>query len=436
MSKFRYNAREKYTTLSASDHIIVIEDSQALGTLLKMRLQAETQATIHWCTTYKAAEALIMQQKITLAVTGLNLPDAPNGEMVDLLAVYEIPTILFTATFDKNIRSRYANCRLVDYFIKDGVETVDMVIKSIIRTIENATVSILVVDDVDSTRSLLTNFLDQQNFQVIEATSGAEALAILSGSPDVQLVITDYHMPDMDGHELTKHIRQLYSLDDLRIIGVSSSSDSYLSAAFLKAGASDFIYRPFIAEEMQCRINNNIDALKQIKQLRYLAERDFLSKLYNRRAFFDQAQVILARLAQDDERAAVAILDVDHFKNVNDQYGHNAGDLVIKAVAAMLTDFSKQHNFLTARLGGEEFCLLFENMHDDAIMQLCDKIRETIAKHSVEHEDSLIKITASLGVARVYHGEPLDNHLNAADQMLYMAKEAGRNRVQSDFVFG
>lgn len=436
MSKFRLYERERSCVLSPSDSILVIEDSMALGTMLRQRIEEETEARILWCRSYAEAVTLLENETITLAVTGLNLPDAPNGEILDLLSRHATPTILFTATFVSNLRDHYDTSHLVDYFIKDGTDCVDLVVQAIIRTVENSAVSILVVDDMTSNRALLENFLRRQNYRVLQARSGEEALDLLARERGIRVVLTDYHMPDMDGHELTRRIRARHTPDELRIIGISSSSDRLLSASFLKAGAADFIYSPFVPEELQCRINNNLDTLKQFENLRFLAERDPLSRLYNRRAFFEQAQEALSRFEKKNgAHAAVAILDIDHFKDVNDHYGHNVGDDVIKFVAETLTACADHEHFLTARLGGEEFGFLFEDRDEAGVLKLCETIRTSIENGHIDHEGQALHVTASIGVARVYPGEPLDNHLNAADQMLYIAKQNGRNRVHSDFIY-
>lgn len=435
MNKFRHDSREAPLPLSSADVILLIEDSVSLGTLVQMKLAELTAAEIRWCKTYDEARSFLAQDMATIAITGLNLPDAPHGEMLEFLAMQAIPTIVFTASLDVNLRDHYPDLHLVDYFVKDSARSVDLVAETILKFLNNRQVKILVVDDVTSIRSILTNILTEQNFHTLSAHSGDEALELLQQDGDIDIVITDYHMPDMNGQELIHEIRRLNLNNDLRIIGISSSSDRYLSASFLKAGASDFIYRPFIVEELQCRIDSNVQTVKQIKRLRYLAERDFLSKLYNRRAFFEKAERILDCARMEDTPAAVAILDVDHFKLVNDKYGHNTGDEAIKYVANILMDFEDFGNILVARLGGEEFCILFHDMDEPQVLEACESIRKTIADRGVPHEGKVIKITASIGVARVYHGEPIDNHLNAADQMLYIAKSSGRNQVHADFIY-
>ncbi|NWJ22718.1 PleD family two-component system response regulator [Rhizobium sp. RM] len=414
------------------DKILLIEDSVALSMLLKKRLAEETQADVVHCDSMKQAKSLLVANEFTLALTGLNLPDAPKGEILGLLADHKVPTIVFTATVDEEARRRYAEKKIIDYIVKDGHRTVDAVVKTVDRILTNRQFSVLIVDDARSARSGLVEILERQNFRVSEAHSGKQALEILAREPSIQLVLTDYHMPDMDGYELTRRIRDSRSSEDLRIIGISSSSDRLLSASFLKAGASDFIYRPFVPEELQCRIDNNIETMKQLKRLRELAERDHLTGLPNRRSFFDRTRALMDIINRDDENGAVAILDIDHFKKINDTLGHDAGDRALKKLADLLNDMCQGERHIPARLGGEEFAIFLRGLDADSAYQFCERLRAHVEANGQKLSGSELALTISLGVVGIEKGEPFDNQLNAADQLLYLAKANGRNRVYSD----
>ena len=416
---------------AGSNNILLIEDSIALSTLLSQRLESETKAeVITHCASLATARRLLGEGRFTLALTGLNLPDAPKGEILDLLAEFHVPTIVFTATFDAEARRRYAEKKIIDYIIKDGRRTIDLVVSTVARILENSAFSVLVVDDARSARCELVEILQRQNFRVIETHSGKDALRILANDDNIQLVITDYHMPDMDGYELTRRIRDTRSSDELRIVGVSSSIDRLLSASFLKAGASDFIYRPFVPEELQCRIDNSIETMKQLKHLRHLAERDHLSGLANRRYFFEKMRSIEKTTTAEDT-GAIAILDIDHFKSVNDTYGHEAGDRVLRALSEVLAGLCAPGKHIPARLGGVEFAIYLRDMNAFQAHTFCENIRVAAGAMRVAVHGKEISFTVSIGCVEIEKGESFDNQLNGADQLLYMAKANGRNRVYS-----
>lgn len=437
MSLYRQADRRVLGTTGAQTQrsILIIEDSTALSLLLQARISEFSAIEVEFCTTFEQARVALAQSKPLLAITGLNLPDAPDGEILGLLADGNVPTLIYTASLTRKMRERFSSPNIIDYFLKDVPDTIDQIARTVVRVTEESATPILVVDDMTSARRDLANLLRRYNYRILEAGSGTEALRVLAENEAVELIVTDYNMPDMDGHQLTREIRSRYAADRVRVIGISASSDPYLSAAFLKAGASDFIYRPFIPEEVQCRVSRNIETLDHIRHLRFLAERDPLTGLYNRRAFFEQAHAILDSLRAHQNDCSVSILDIDHFKKVNDTYGHDTGDTVIKAVAKVLLEIADRERLVTARFGGEEFVTLFPGRDCDTVHALCEEIRQRVAALTIPYNDTQLSVTASLGAAIVQHGEGIDNNLNAADQMLYMAKNSGRNRVIYDAVF-
>lgn len=434
MNKFRRRERFKTSDIAPGD-ILLIEDSVALSLVLRRELERATGLPVVVCKNLKSAAMQLSTQRFTVALTGLNLPDAPYGEILKLLSRHDVPTVVFSATFVEEISSNYAARKLADYVLNDGKAALEKAVAAVSRVISNKAISVLVVDDARSVRSELVDFLSRQNFTLFEAKSGREALLLLAKEQAIELVVTDYHMPDMDGYELTKSIRSAHGADRIRIIGVSSSSDRRLSAFFLRAGASDFIHRPFIPEELQCRINNNVEILFHFNRLRQLAERDPLTNMLNRRAFLDEAESYLQAAEGGHTSGAIAIMDIDHFKKVNDRFGHEMGDAVLKAVAMLLMEDARRHDFVTARLGGEEFAFVFPNISIDAASKLCAEILDRIRLQQVSTERYTCLVTASIGLTAFAAGETLDNQLNAADQLLYLAKQRGRDRVCVDAEF-
>lgn len=418
--------------------VLLVEDSPALSRLLRFSISEKLDCSVIECKSHAEAVATISAAQVTVAVTGLNLPDAPSGQILHLLSENKIPTILFSASVVEDLVLNYASRRLIDYIVKDSPGAVDRVAATVCRVIANGSTSALVVDDMTAARSELVSFLRRQNFRVFAARTGRDALRILSENPGVEIVVTDYFMPDMDGFELTKQIRRRFTSDRMRIIGVSASGDRHLSASFLKAGASDFIYRPFLPEELQCRIDNNVETLLQLKRLRYLAERDPLTSLYNRRAFFEQADAHLRSLPRAKEAGptgTVAIIDIDHFKSINDNYGHEIGDIVLKTLAATFQEISHSAEVVTSRLGGEEFAFLMRTHSLTQGIAILENMLAAIRGIRFTSTKGDFTVTASAGIVEIVVGESLDNQLNAADQMLYLAKKLGRNQICSNLLF-
>jgi diguanylate cyclase (GGDEF)-like protein len=417
-----------------SQKILLVEDSRMFSSVLSHRFQTELGLNVTHCASLKKLnEALAVDEHgFTMAVVDLNLPDSPHGEALDVAIAHHIPTIVFTASFDMDMRNRIMERSIVDYVLKDNEFALDNLVSTVRRAISNRSTRVLVVDDIPSARRVLVELLEAQQFKVAEAGTGVEALAVLDEYGDIEVVVTDHHMPDMDGYELTRRIRHRYGSDRMHVIGISSSADRLLSATFLKAGASDFIYRPFVAEELQCRIALNVETLMQLKQLRAAAASDYLTGLYNRRYFYDHGPRIVNECLRHHRPTSVAILDIDHFKHLNDTYGHEIGDQVLKAVASRLHSLFEGSENLLSRLGGEEFAILFTEMDSRAATAVCDEVRVNLSNLKVNADDEELSVTVSIGVAEIAGYEAFENYLNAADQFLYMAKHKGRNQVYSD----
>ncbi|MFD1744139.1 response regulator [Rhizobium helianthi] len=247
--------------------IIVAEDSNVFTSMIRQRLKEIFGIDAEICRTY---EDLMManelsEEPVTLAISNINLPGAENGEALEYLVDLNIPTIVFTGTFHEQTREKLLAKDIVDYILKDNVFAVEMLVESVCRFLTNHRHHVLIVDDSPTARALLSTRLKRYNFRVSVAENGSKAMDILKKNPDIGLVVTDYNMPDIDGFELARRIRSVRGSHELRIIGVSSSTDRLLSARFLKAGGNDFMLRPFIDEEFYCRVNQNLDTLVQIK---------------------------------------------------------------------------------------------------------------------------------------------------------------------------
>ncbi|MEA3534597.1 response regulator [Rhizobium sp. CC-YZS058] len=259
-----------YSGESLSQHRIVLaEDSNLFSAMVSKRLKELLDIDVIVCRDYDELQFAVENAAFpaALAISNINLPGAENGEALNYLVEMSVPTIVFTGTFQEQTRESILAREIVDYVIKDSVFAVDMLVESVCRFLTNHRHHVMIVDDSVTARALLTTQLKRYNFRVSAADSGATALDLLKRHDDIGLVITDYNMPDIDGFELTRRIRGAYGPHQLRIIGVSSSTNRLLSARFLKAGGNDFVVRPFVNEEFYCRVNQNLDTLTKIRTL-------------------------------------------------------------------------------------------------------------------------------------------------------------------------
>jgi diguanylate cyclase (GGDEF)-like protein len=415
--------------------VLLVEDSRTFTTVLAHRFETELGVDVITCNTLKEMQVALAGGKgrFMLAVVDLNLADSPKGEVLDYALQAELPTIVFTATFDFHMRESILKKNVLDYVIKDNDRAIDSIVHSVRRVLQNRNVRVLVADSLAPENSEAVQMLQAQQFLVVHTNDVSDAMDKLAKHRDIELVMVDFTLPDSNGVELVKQIRRRFTAEDIRIIGYSSRENPLICAAFLKAGASDFLYRPFIQEEFQCRVAQSVDTLAQIKKLQAIASRDFLTDTYNRRFFFERGPILVQHCLARQEPCCAVVLDIDHFKKFNDTYGHETGDLVLKAVAKKLRQMIDGDLHLIARLGGEEFAILLRNMDIREATEYCDLLREEIARSSIVFEEEELSVKVSIGVAVITGEETFDNYLHAADQYLYMAKNSGRNRVFSDY---
>jgi len=413
-----------------NEKILIVEDNKTLAKLISRKLANALEMDVEVAYSLKEAKLFLSHHNYFVTLLDINLPDAPNGEVVDYALEKKNHIIVLSANIDKDFRNKMLNKNIIDYVNKGGVNDIDYITQTIQRLKKNRRHKVLVVDDSMVFRKQMQNMLSNLFFEVITVAHGEEALGMLSVKQDISLVITDYNMPVMDGLELTLKIRETYSKDELCIIALSGNEDDEVSALFLKHGANDYIKKPFSKEEFSCRINNSIEALENIQKITHYANRDYLTGLYNRRYFYQAISEYLETIKESSEQCAVAMVDIDHFKNVNDTYGHDVGDKAIVALADILRSTTSP-NDVVARFGGEEFCIVLKNINRYSTEEILERIRESVEKFSLRVDnETQINITISIGAVIHDNEEPLDESINAADMLLYKAKNEGRNRLE------
>jgi len=432
----RMKRSERVSDQLVGRKILLVEDSKTYATALAARLLSNYGIEVDCCSSMEELRIALSAagaEDYGLAVADLNQPGGPHGEALDLLISNRIPPVVFTGSFNDDVRQSVLAKPVPDFVLKDGPEALDNVVSSVVRLLSNRQMRVLVVDDVTSTRELLAVHLRKQLFNVTKASSGETAITELASRPDIDMVVVDYEMPGMNGVEFVRAVRRNTDFDRLRIIGVSSAERSDLMTEYLKAGANDYIRRPFNEEEFRWRVAQNVGTLLHIRQLREKAARDYLTGLYNRRHFFEEGPRLVAagHNSEDRKPMSMAVMDIDNFKLLNDTYGHEIGDEVLKEISARLSRVCGDRHLL-ARLGGEEFGLLICGLDPAGARDYCEEIRHAVASEPVHTVDEELNVTISIGVAEVAERETFDNYLNAADQFLYMAKHAGRNRVMAE----
>lgn len=299
--------------------------------------------------------------------------------------------------------------------------------------------TLLIIDDSKAIRTQVNQILaDGKLFdEILQAADGIEGFKLLVNN-DVDIILCDIEMPGIDG---LKFLAMLQSREDLKekpVIMLTSHKDLNTKVRGLESGASDYITKPFEPTEMVARLRVHLQIKTLQDELRRsnlllleLAQTDPLTRLCNRRHLYEKLDVEINRCIRGGNPISLVMADIDHFKKVNDQFGHQAGDEALVRVSDLLLEELRTYD-LAARYGGEEFCLVLPETNLNAAIEVAERIRhkaETIKfRAPMDHE----VLTMSFGVA-TYDGQEgtIDELIRLADNALYIAKNSGRNQVQS-----
>lgn len=290
---------------------------------------------------------------------------------------------------------------------------------------------VLIVDDTAANIHLLAEILSN-SYEILIATSGKDAIQIAQ-TQEVSLILLDIMMPEMDGYEVCKKLKESALTSSIPIIFVTALNSTQAEVKGLNAGAVDFITKPFNDIIIQARVRTHIKLHEQNILLEKLAKTDGLTGIANRREYDERIVIESARARRDKMPLALIMLDIDFFKQYNDSYGHGLGDECLRRVAQTIKEIPKRPSDLFARYGGEEFVVLLPGVSKEDAKLIADEIRESIEQLKIEHKSSSISpyLSVSLGVASLYP-DNVSSSINlekAADEALYRAKESGRNRV-------
>jgi len=339
--------------------------------------------------------------------------------------------------------------------------------------------NLLIVDDNQEHLDLMTEILRQEKkYNLFKATSGHEALEILA-QEDINIVLLDVLMPEMDGYEVCRQIRKTHKMQPIQIVMISGFSQRSDLDELLQYGADDFITKPVAALELHARIraavirwrnqarliddlrgesgtsgdgskkaklsslvNENVHLRQEYQRVRQINEElernchelerlasfDPLSGLLNRRTLFHRIDVEIERATRLGFPLTGMMIDIDHFKPVNDNYGHQCGDMIIREIGERLSKTLRKYDY-AGRYGGEEFFVLFPNTHSETAGIIAERFRREMEESSFTCGGESLYVSISAGIAQYDPAETPDKWINRADSAMYRAKQRGRNQV-------
>jgi two-component system cell cycle response regulator len=298
---------------------------------------------------------------------------------------------------------------------------------------------ILIAEDEAMSRKILQKTLEKAGYDVVAVENGREAAQQLCKPQGPRLALLDWMMPELDGPAVCREVRKkrehLYTY--MVLLTSRESKEDIVSG--LESGADDYLIKPFDPEELKARLRTGMRILRledhlveAREEMRFRATHDALTSVWNRGMIMELLSRELSRSSREGESVSILLCDLDHFKRVNDTYGHQVGDEVLKEAASRLLSSVRSYDFV-GRYGGEEFLVVLNNCEPPAGIARAEEIRKTMCRKPVISSTGPVNIAASLGIvfSKEWGGMSAEELVHEADTALYQAKAAGRNCVKS-----
>lgn len=408
--------------------VLVVDDSKVICNTLEKLIIDELDYEPIIAHSKSECEKILIEykNKIDVALLDLELPDAKIGQIVDFVTNFNIPSIVLTSSIEKEELFRSKN--LVDYVIKESSFSFSYAISLVKRVINNKGKDVLVYGENKSYLQKVNTLINRYQLNSSMIGNPIDLMEQLEQNKNIQAIFIHLEKSDETGYELVKQIRKNYSKQDIIIIIITEKVDnSKMLAKFLKMGANDFLYEDFKEEEFYARLTSHLDNLDLFEDIKTKANQDFLTGAYNRRYFFQEGE----KQFQKAKSVKLFIIDIDRFKNINDTYGHDVGDLVLKHLVQNLQKKLSSFKSIISRFGGEEFCIIMFDVENEVFLQTLEMLRKMFEDSFLKVGDNIIKYTLSIGYT-CDKLTSLDSMINNADKGLYKAKTSGRNQVRTN----
>lgn len=406
--------------------ILLIDDNKMLGKLLAKKIQNTFNYEVDIAHTMAEAIAMLNNEYF-LSFVDLCLPDAMNGEIVDVVAD-KIPAIVLTASNDTNKREEFMHKNILDYIFKESDTCIDQILDAISTLSYYAKTKVILAMAKLPERNEIKKFLSQRLFKVLVAAHGEEALLYLEDNDDTKLIIADAKMPVVSGEELLAEIRTKYNDDDLGVV-LLGEKDDVAEARVLKNGANDYLIKPLLKELFNCRLDRVLNYMQDKKFIKTYNNLDHTSGLKDHYTFRSEVEDYLNDIANEEQEFAFAFLDIDELKSINDEYGFEIGDSIIKICANEMIAETKGRDIL-GRYSAEKFGILLKNISQERALKILSRIRVNIKNTGILINLDELFFTASLGVVFANSGAKLDDLVEKATKALSAAKDNGRDRIE------
>ncbi len=407
--------------------VLIIEPNQIIADMIARNIEdSHGMPTVIALSKEDAVRELEQHSRFFLAIVSNSSEDSEPEELISMVHYRKLSTIILVDSkhhlLSDSVDMRYVACTSW----KQRHHDIEYIVRTVNYINSNRSFTALIVDGAAPVRMLLKRQLEAQLFRVLEAKNSDEAIDIIK-KEHVSIILTEYHLEKMNGLELTRTLRQKYTIDELAILVVSAEDNSEVTVDLLRQGVNDIIAKPWVHEVLDSRVSNAVRALEMYQRLSDIANRDYLTNHYNRRYFFTE----LDKSDSKSEQRVVAMLDLDKFKSVNDTYGHDVGDQVLRRFADILRE-TVMPSGMVGRIGGEEFAILFIGESLESVVEILEVMRSMVEQDRIPLANGEeLSFTVSTGVSSSSLRSGLVM-LKQADELLYEAKNSGRNRIVTE----
>jgi len=433
--------------------IMVVDDSATMRAIIQKELELVGYEVVGFGDGVEALSALRWMRQLPALITlDIDMPRMNGFTCCEQIRAWEeqgvigqpaslIPVLFVSAndTFDN--RSRGFHLGSMEFISKPFARgDLTLAVNKMLRPQSTfAGMTALVVDDNQSLRRMVGSCLERIGLGVIEAENGRQAFELIKENvAQIDIGIVDYDMPVMRGDEFIHLARQFPEVELLPMLSLSGTGETQAVLRMFRAGASDYLVKPFIAEELLARVQVHLQLRRHMKHLEEMnrnlydkAVNDPLTGLRNKRYFQEAFEEMFAQAQRIGSDLSCLFFDLDHFKQVNDSCGHAFGDYVLKTIGSLVKS-NVRIGDLAARFGGEEFVVVLPNTGVEQAMVVAEKIRILVESNPFSDQGRQWPVTVSIGVATLHSDQPpsASSLLQLADQALYLAKDGGRNRVE------
>lgn len=409
--------------------VLIAEQEQAVRDALADRVEKSLGVNADAVNTAASVRKLMDQHagEYVLAVVDTRLPDAPNGEVLDVLTANSIPTIAISSKVTDEIATRLLDKHIIDCVLKRTEEDTELLADIVQQTLCNPQRKILYFSTDDFNRKKIRQLLDIHRYTVIDVRNKADIRRQLSDQGDISLVIMDQSTLQFNAIETISELRQHYRREDLSIAAVCDHEDQQLGAKLLRAGANDVIRQPMPTDEFYYRIKQCVESVERVREIKYSATRDPLTGVYNRDYLFDVGEKLYASAKRGDIKLTLAMIEIDNFEDLTTQHSPHASNTVLETLAPMLSAELRQNDVL-ARYDASTFACLISNVGEHNAIMVCERLRQIVTKARIDYQSTQLSVSCSIGATT----NPDDSFLNMigdAHQLLQNAIEKGRNCV-------